>query len=161
MGIGTSSSSSGASAPRANAYAVNRDASELRRSPARKAPASAQPGPMHVIYMLQQRTAGDSRLVDECHEVLKVILALGGHTGQFRTERAVVYCLGLSVITGQSGERVGVSALISDSAGTWTGRAPSGWVVQGGSAWARLAGPKVSGRGEGCGSAACPWPSRP
>ena len=36
---------------RANAYAVNRDASELRRSPARKAPASAQPGPMHVIYM--------------------------------------------------------------------------------------------------------------
>src|SRR5260370_32122081 len=32
MGIGTSSSSSGASAPRANAYAVNRDASELRRS---------------------------------------------------------------------------------------------------------------------------------
>src|SRR5271157_3590739 len=50
MGIGTSSSSSGASAPRANAYAVNRDASELRRSPARKAPASAQPGPMHVIY---------------------------------------------------------------------------------------------------------------
>src|SRR5271155_115241 len=33
MGIGTSSSSSGASAPRANAYAVNRDASELRRSP--------------------------------------------------------------------------------------------------------------------------------
>ena len=51
MGIGTSSSSSGASAPRANAYAVNRDASELRRSPARKAPASAQPGPMHVIYM--------------------------------------------------------------------------------------------------------------
>src|SRR5271157_494753 len=51
MGIGTSSSSSGASAPRANAYAVNRDASELRRSPARKAPASAQPGPMHVFYM--------------------------------------------------------------------------------------------------------------
>ena len=51
MGIGTSSSSSGASAPRANAYAVNRDASELRRSPARKAPDSAQPGPMHVIYM--------------------------------------------------------------------------------------------------------------
>ena len=51
MGIGTSSSSSGASAPRANAYAVNRDASELGRSPARKAPASAQPGPMHVIYM--------------------------------------------------------------------------------------------------------------
>src|SRR6266478_3715774 len=50
MGIGTSSSSSGASAPRANAYAVNRDASELRRSPARNAPASAQPGPMHVIY---------------------------------------------------------------------------------------------------------------
>src|SRR5205814_710780 len=50
MGIGTSSSSSGASAPRANAYAVNRDASELGRSPARKAPASAQPGPMHVIY---------------------------------------------------------------------------------------------------------------
>ena len=50
MGIGTSSSSSGASAPRANAYAVNRDASELRRSHARKAPASAQSGPMHVIY---------------------------------------------------------------------------------------------------------------
>src|SRR5437773_1578475 len=51
MGIGTSSSSSGASAPRANAYAVNRDASELGRSPAQKAPASTQPGPMHVIYM--------------------------------------------------------------------------------------------------------------
>src|ERR1022692_3574987 len=51
MGIGTSSSSSGASAPRANAYTVNRDASELRRSHARKAPASAQPDPMHVIYM--------------------------------------------------------------------------------------------------------------
>ena len=51
MGIGTSSSSSGTSAPRANAYAVNRDASELGRSRARKAPASAQPGPMHVIYM--------------------------------------------------------------------------------------------------------------
>src|SRR5712691_734647 len=51
MGIGTSSSFSGASAPRANAYAVNRDASELRRSHARKAPASAQPDPMHVIYM--------------------------------------------------------------------------------------------------------------
>src|SRR5260370_39671067 len=51
MGIGTSSSSSGASAPRANAYAINRDASELGRSPAQKAPASAQPGPMHVIYM--------------------------------------------------------------------------------------------------------------
>src|ERR1700740_3101659 len=50
MGIGTSSSSSGASAPRAKAYAVNRDAPELRRSRARKAPASAQPGPMHVIY---------------------------------------------------------------------------------------------------------------
>src|SRR5580693_4868446 len=64
-----------------------------------------------VRYMLQQRTAGDSRLVDECHEVLKVILALGGHTGQLRAERAVVYCLGLSVITGQSGERVGVSGV--------------------------------------------------
>src|SRR5512133_2200021 len=51
MGIGTSSSSSGASAPRANAYAINRDASELGRSRARKAPASAQPGPMHVIYL--------------------------------------------------------------------------------------------------------------
>src|SRR5260370_32453296 len=50
MGIGTSSSSSGASAPRANADAINRDASELGRSPAQKAPASAQPGPMHVIY---------------------------------------------------------------------------------------------------------------
>src|ERR1039457_3520316 len=51
MGTGTSSSSSGASAPRANACTVNRDASELRRSHARKAPASAQPNPMHVIYM--------------------------------------------------------------------------------------------------------------
>src|SRR5437870_1376355 len=49
MGIGTSSSSSGASAPRANAYAVNRDASELGRSHA-EGTASAQPGPMHVIY---------------------------------------------------------------------------------------------------------------
>jgi hypothetical protein len=38
-------------APRAKCLcAVNRDASELRRSRARKAPASAQPGPMHVIY---------------------------------------------------------------------------------------------------------------
>jgi len=37
--------------PRAKClYAVNRDASELRRSRAPKAPASAQPGPMHVIY---------------------------------------------------------------------------------------------------------------
>ena len=66
MGIGTSSSSSGASAPRANAYAVNRDASELRRSPARKAPASAQPGPMHVIYMsvhtATQRTHSDYKV---------------------------------------------------------------------------------------------------
>src|SRR5436190_20095033 len=50
MGIGTSSSSSGAPAPRANAYTVNRDASELRRSPAWKAPASDQPGPMDVSY---------------------------------------------------------------------------------------------------------------
>jgi len=40
----------GASAPNANAYAVNRDASELRRSPGRQAANSAQPGPMHVIY---------------------------------------------------------------------------------------------------------------
>src|SRR6266404_1729236 len=55
MGIGTSSSSSGASAPRANAYAVNRDASELGRSRARKVPASAQPDPMHVIYMYVRR----------------------------------------------------------------------------------------------------------
>ena len=37
--------------PRANAYAVNRDASELRRSHAQTAAASAQPDPMHVIYM--------------------------------------------------------------------------------------------------------------
>ena len=41
----------GRKAPARNAYAVNRDASELRRSHARKAPASAQPDPMHVIYM--------------------------------------------------------------------------------------------------------------
>src|SRR6266851_7350152 len=67
MGIGTSSSSSGASAPRAHAYAVNRDASELGRSPAQKAPASAQPGPMHGIYMsvprrAAARPAADSRV---------------------------------------------------------------------------------------------------
>src|SRR5215472_8596296 len=59
MGIGTSSSSSGASAPRANAYAVNRDASELGRSRARKVPASAQPGPMHVIYLPLSQTERD------------------------------------------------------------------------------------------------------
>src|SRR6266699_2988072 len=40
----------GRKAPARNAYAVNRDASELGRSRAQKAPASAQPGPMHVIY---------------------------------------------------------------------------------------------------------------
>jgi hypothetical protein len=52
MGIGTSSSSGGGVKPPArNAYAVNRDASELRRSPGKQAANSAQPGPMHVIYM--------------------------------------------------------------------------------------------------------------
>jgi hypothetical protein len=66
MGIGTSSSSSGASAPRANAYAVNRDASELRRSHARKAPASAQPDPMHVIYMYMRRAIRAADPADSC-----------------------------------------------------------------------------------------------
>jgi len=31
------------------AYAINRDASELGRSPGTRPPASAQPDPMHVI----------------------------------------------------------------------------------------------------------------
>src|SRR3989442_913993 len=51
MGIGTSSSSGGGHEPPArNAYAVNRGASELGRSPGEQAAASAQPDPMHVIY---------------------------------------------------------------------------------------------------------------
>jgi hypothetical protein len=50
MGIGTSSSSSGASAPRANAYAVNRDASELRRSHAEGTSfSSAWPDACHLF----------------------------------------------------------------------------------------------------------------
>ena len=40
----------GRKAPARNAYAVNRDASELRRSPGKQAANPAQPGPMHVIY---------------------------------------------------------------------------------------------------------------
>jgi hypothetical protein len=48
-GIGTSSSSSRDITTRANDCTVNRDASELRRSHPRKAPASDQPDPMHVI----------------------------------------------------------------------------------------------------------------
>jgi hypothetical protein len=37
--------------PARNAYAVNRDASELRRSPGEPGSNSAQPIPMHVIYL--------------------------------------------------------------------------------------------------------------
>ena len=58
MGIGTSSSSSGASAPRANAYAVNRDASELGRSPAVEGTglSSAWPDACH-LYVSADRLA--------------------------------------------------------------------------------------------------------
>src|SRR5579859_4743419 len=52
MGIGTSSSSSGASAPHANAYTVNPDASELRRSRAEGTGLSpAWPDACHLFGM--------------------------------------------------------------------------------------------------------------
>src|SRR5271156_5559205 len=59
MGIGTSSSSSGASAPRANAYAVNRDASELRRSPRAEGTglSSAWPDARHLYVRGHRDTA--------------------------------------------------------------------------------------------------------
>jgi hypothetical protein len=65
MGIGTSSSSGGDASKRPRAkclYALNRDASELRRSRARKAPPSAQPGPMHVIYSAEPDVASPAKL---------------------------------------------------------------------------------------------------
>src|SRR5689334_5975867 len=64
MGIGTSSSSSGASAPRANAYAVNRDASELGRSraPEGTSLSSAWPDACHLFgYLLSGKLGSGFR----------------------------------------------------------------------------------------------------
>src|SRR5260370_38145835 len=109
MGIGTSSSSSGASAPRANAYAVNRDASELRRSRAQGTGLSpawpdachllvTRPPPRdgppvtssHVPFYLALEAAADAwamTLGEHCGDLLSpMAMAVVNVTSNFRRE---------------------------------------------------------------------------
>ena len=62
-----------------NAYAVNPDASEARRSPAQTAAASAQPGPMHVIYMYVRAFTADPT---DSHVQARTVSCLAGRRRQ-------------------------------------------------------------------------------